>query len=712
MQPIRATRLLRVTDVAPGWYPHGLSVGPDLDPIVQLIDRPPQVDQLSDDPPARFHAFHLAADGMRTLTLPPMRPEIHHVQPLSDGNWLVVGWFDRRDRFHGRSVPKDNARIYQPDGTVANSFYLGHSITQVQSAGDGTLWVGYSDEGGSTGRSKGEDGLARFDLNGNLVYGFNRQLSESLGQDAARRYSMTYCTALNVVSPDEIWLCYWGYRHLDPVVRFGPRGIEANWFDNPIVLPSVMAVDGRRVLFGGQSNFPERLLLMTLDTMEIQELQPVDADGRPIFSNLLWRNFEDQEPFPVPAYHLAARGTRLYILTASAELYCLDLKDIPVMPCTSGLDPHSYAALSSRVESAKSVLALQTVIGVIARDFAGTDEGRGLLVRALERRTDLDDASIFRIMSCIVNALIERWRDADIRSQLLQWAGSEDDEVRSRALAELGEHFLHDDEVRKVAVRCALHDSASSVRIRALWILIRGWRNDPDTFEIACILARNDASDTVRRFATMAIGRWSDDPRARDLLVDHLRTGQSYRVRKACVQQLTEYWSDDQSIVDLLMNLAVTDADPSIRSDIIGRLRFRSDLATFFRERLMAERDAEPRRTALSALAMHASDDPSVLSMVQENLVEGVDSIDRQQALGLLHRYWLNHPETLSLLWDRTVSDPDDYIRDRAIQSIYDGYVCDIDWLAELADILRLGRDEAAQQEAAQLLAQATWRAR
>jgi len=374
------------------------------------------------------------------------------------------------------------------------------------------------------------------------------------------------------------------------------------------------------------------------------------------------------------------------------------------MPDRSGVDPHSYVALSSRIETAQSRLALQSVIGTIARDFAGTEQGRGLLVRAMERQAELADDAREIIVSWILRGLGQHWPDVEVRSLLFEWANSDDDLVRRMALSELGERFSHDDEVRKFADWHARHDSNTSMRRRAIWILMKGWPSAPETFEIVSVQARTDPSDDVRQSAIMALGRLSDDSRAKEFLLDLLRFDSDDQVRWAAARQLQSHWSSDQSILDLLLDLAVTAADPGTRAEIIRALRSRADLVTFFRERVLAEREGMPRRAALIALAMHASDDPSVLSMVQANLIEGLDYIDRDDALRLLCRLWPDHPETLPLLWDRAVSDSDRNIRDRALQAIHDGYVIDIDRLVELADILRLGPDESAQQEAARLL--------
>lgn len=244
-----------------------------------------------------------------------------------------------------------------------------------------------------------------------------------------------------------------------------------------------------------------------------------------------------------------------------------------------------------------------------------------------------------------------------------------------------------------------------------MWILVTGWPSDPETLEIVSVQARTDPSDEVRQSAIWALGRLRDDPRARELLFDLVRSDSDDKVRWAAARELQSHWSEDQSVVDLLLDLAVTAADPSTRADIIWALRSRADLVTFFRERVLAERDGWPRRAALIALATHASDDPLVFSMVHESLREGSDYIDQADALHLLRRLWPDHPETLPLLWDRAVSNSDRNIRDSALQAIHDGYVIDIDRLGELADILRLEPDESAQQEAARLLARAVRRA-
>ena len=93
------------------------------------------------------------------------------IDRLSDGRWLLAD---------SRAAPGEtNGRLYAPDGTPAGAIALGDGIEHIRCAADGTIWVGYFDEGVFSGQNKeggwpiSSSGIARFASDGTVLWSFN-----------------------------------------------------------------------------------------------------------------------------------------------------------------------------------------------------------------------------------------------------------------------------------------------------------------------------------------------------------------------------------------------------------------------------------------------------------------------------------------------------------------------------------------------------------
>ncbi len=175
---------------------------------------------------------------------------------LSDGRWLVAST---------RAAPdEDNARLFAPDGTPDGAFCLGDGIEHICCAADGTIWVGYFDEGVFSLPNKdgiwpvSSSGVARFGPDGRLLWMFN---------DESRPVSIADCYAL---APDggTVWCC--PYTDF-PIVRV-EGGVVRHW-SNDIAGARAIAVDGDYVLLaGGYDDRSDRLALLRLDHDLAQEI--------------------------------------------------------------------------------------------------------------------------------------------------------------------------------------------------------------------------------------------------------------------------------------------------------------------------------------------------------------------------------------------------------------------------------------------------------
>jgi hypothetical protein len=202
-----------------------------------------------------------------------------HVQPLPDGEILLVG---ARCRRHRDSTVERNAHVYGPDGALRRELVFGDGIQDVQVASSGDIWVSYFDDGifgnyGWGGRVSaqpvGRSGLVCFDARGNATWEF---------APVAGLHMMADCYALNVAR-NVVWAYY--YTEF-PLVRIG-AGRAIRWWSTPIRGARALAVDGRRVLLcGGYAPDRGRCVLAELrdgnGVTTVDEYRFVLSDGLPI----------------------------------------------------------------------------------------------------------------------------------------------------------------------------------------------------------------------------------------------------------------------------------------------------------------------------------------------------------------------------------------------------------------------------------------------
>jgi hypothetical protein len=300
MKSIVVEQYADLAELAPGWTITSLTVGPFSEPLVQLSEKPPIDAPVDDQPLMVFRSLRILPSGIVTLELPAMRPLPTVVQPLPDQRWLVVCPFAERD----------NARVYDASGHLIRSFWIGKNVGDVQATEDGVFWTGWGDEGIFSDDLISQAGAGCFNEWGHMLFSFHGWLC---GPPPLRSlldpvtFAMNHCTALNVAANTGITLFFWAYRHNDALVRLAPDGTVHAWPHIPAGFAQAVAVDDRRALFAIE---PETLQLVTLASLEMTTLQPVDEHGMPL-----------QIAFP------CARGGRLWFISGLG-LYACDLNAV------------------------------------------------------------------------------------------------------------------------------------------------------------------------------------------------------------------------------------------------------------------------------------------------------------------------------------------------------------------------------------------------
>lgn len=164
-------------------------------------------------------------------------PSIEHpnVDRMPDGRWLVAG--------SRASNGEKNGAIYTADGRKEREIHLGDGIETMLCAPDGTIWVGYFDEGVFGGPNKDGrwpiscGGIVQFDETGRVLWSFNDGVRDD------RAIADVYALTLSANDP---WTCY--YTDF-PITRIHD-GRPIFW-TGCVSGANAIAVNGDMVLLGG-----------------------------------------------------------------------------------------------------------------------------------------------------------------------------------------------------------------------------------------------------------------------------------------------------------------------------------------------------------------------------------------------------------------------------------------------------------------------------
>jgi hypothetical protein len=217
---------------------------------------------------------HIWKDGVVSVSdLEPTKQNYHSIESLGDGKFILT--------CHRAVAGRDNGFIYDANGQVISSLFLGDGIEDVQSTPDGqTIWVSYFDEGVFGDSDMGQEGLVALKQDGTLVHRFATALRN---ENPLNVPDICDCYALNVATDKDTFLYY--YTDF-PLVRITERVVTGIWRDlkskggREIQGSHAFAVNSERALFGGGYSVNDRLHLYSLNGYNVpqESVVPVDAN--------------------------------------------------------------------------------------------------------------------------------------------------------------------------------------------------------------------------------------------------------------------------------------------------------------------------------------------------------------------------------------------------------------------------------------------------
>jgi hypothetical protein len=194
-------------------------------------------------------------DGVRTVDLDRLELDHCFVQPMPDGQILVVG---ARCGYSRETGAERNAALYDATGALIRTGTLGDGIKAVRCTENGDIWVGYFDEGvfGNNGWGFGDgpepigsSGLVRFDTSLKKVW---ECTLASLGWNP-----ISDCYALELDGSD-VWICYYTDFNIARI-----RDSEVSVWINETVrgVRSLVASDDYLGLIGGYLGEHDRIVI-------------------------------------------------------------------------------------------------------------------------------------------------------------------------------------------------------------------------------------------------------------------------------------------------------------------------------------------------------------------------------------------------------------------------------------------------------------------
>ena len=273
---IEAKRLFDFCEVIGDRHLITATVGPNFDPVVVSLEQTPDYRIASPgwaifpkkraDSPNQFRIHHMVSDDVwETIDLSDTVENFHEIQPLGEGEWLLV---------RGRADDEGdlNGHLYDGSGRHVRSFHAGDGIQNLQTTKDGRIWVSYFDEGVFGSTKFAQSGLVCLDNRGQCIFDY----ATLVGDDVP---SIADCYGLNVCSNREVWLCY--YTDF-PLVRLLDGKPEGVWIKQPVSGSPGFAVSGGLILFAGGYDRKDELFLVQLGDMRSKSIIPVDGRGKPI----------------------------------------------------------------------------------------------------------------------------------------------------------------------------------------------------------------------------------------------------------------------------------------------------------------------------------------------------------------------------------------------------------------------------------------------
>lgn len=220
----------------------------------------------------------------------PLKCE-YFAQPLPNGHWLVVGTSPDNFGSDAAEETEPNAFIFQQDGSLASSFYIGKGIEDVQTTEDGLIWVCSRIQAVVEKKRFAGQRLVCLSSDGDLI---SRHNNLHVSGNAPCRIIDYH--VLNVVSEGDIWTYYSVCSPKLEVEAYKPDGwrtvlSEFNGRDNArqwqnLSPPSakVFAVNNDTAIFvssqlNPKSNSKTALHKVDLQTLETEDTLVTDESG-------------------------------------------------------------------------------------------------------------------------------------------------------------------------------------------------------------------------------------------------------------------------------------------------------------------------------------------------------------------------------------------------------------------------------------------------
>ncbi|MFF7023193.1 HEAT repeat domain-containing protein [Streptomyces klenkii] len=290
------------------------------------------------------------------------------------------------------------------------------------------------------------------------------------------------------------------------------------------------------------------------------------------------------------------------------------------------------------------------------------------LIDSLERNLGRTAQQSLETMLPALPLFASRWSG---RQRYLRWYLLRGQFLTNHPLPPRIASALHSD--AEALLLLAAH-SPVPARSEVLRALINRWPDLPAAWEL--VWKAVDARDRGSRQAALEnLGRWwIEDEAVVQLFYDRAVTDSEPRVRRSALEFLAERWRGREDARELIFRQATADPDPGCRRQALGLLRHhwsgRADSWEMITARATTDPAPEPREGALRFLAEHRRQDEGIRELLLDRATGDPDPGPRREALELLASHWATDPDVRDLALRQAVGDPDPEPRRGALEAL------------------------------------------
>jgi Trp operon repressor len=220
-----------------------------------------------------------------------------------------------------------------------------------------------------------------------------------------------------------------------------------------------------------------------------------------------------------------------------------------------------------------------------------------------------------------------------------------------------------------------------SPRSRAIFLMVKGWKEYPETLDwLKQAIKDNEFSDVRWQAVEELVTRWKHDAKTFDFLKSFIQTSSAYSLdpfavsfaARAAIQGIAKQWKEDLRTLPFLKEVVLCHELVEVREVAVFELARgwkESAILNLLKNVVDKDEDLYVQNTAITEVVRGWKN--VAVFLWAERLVQAAENSNvRQSSLKALSTHYPDHPKTLELLRDRAQNDPDEQLREWAQEQL------------------------------------------